>query len=185
MHKCKRSTSRYSCKVTLNSVPWIESFVKAAISLQITAEGNTVDKKTAFGLGLDYIQSFTCELALLPYGLLSTYLFFPTRNGQSKFDQNQIWNKLLPTGASPGAIFLYVIVQVPSFFLQFHMFQFIQLLGITSKFRPLMPSQVMSRTLPFDLQVQCRSSGHLSPDPCCFNLPLSCTPEIMKWSCEI
>ena len=51
---------------------------------------------------------------------------------------------------------------------------------ITSKFRPLMPSQVMSRTLPFDLQVQCRSSGHLSPDPCCFNLPLSCTPEIMK-----
>ena len=129
MHKCKRSTSRYSCKVTLNSVPWIESFVKAAISLQITAEGKTVDKKTAFGLGLDYIQSFTFELALLPNGpLLSTYLFFPTRNGQSKFDQKQIWNKLLPTGVSPGAIFLHVIVQIPIFILQCRMFQFIQLL---------------------------------------------------------
>ena len=52
MHKCKRSTSRYSCKVTLNSVPWIESFVKAAISLQITAEGKTVDKKPLLVLGL-------------------------------------------------------------------------------------------------------------------------------------
>ena len=86
MHKCKRSTSRYSCKVTLNSVPWIESFVKAAISLQITAEGNTVDKKTAFGIGLDYIQSFTCELALLTNGLLSKYLFSPLEMG----NQNSI-----------------------------------------------------------------------------------------------
>ena len=184
MHKCKRSTSRYSCKVTLNSVPWIESFVKAAISLQITAEGKTVDIKPLLVLGL-----ITSNLLLVNWPSYQTdfflHIFFPTRNGQSKFDQNQIWNKLLPTGASPGAIFLYVIVQVPSFFLQFHMFQFIQLLGITSKFRPLMPSQVMSRTLPFDLQVQCRSSGHLSPDPCCFNLPLSCTPEIMTWPCEI
>ena len=49
--------------------------------MQITAEGKTVDKKTAFGLGLDYIQSFTCELAHLPNGLLSTYLFFPLEMG--------------------------------------------------------------------------------------------------------